>query len=123
MIRRPKNVINKVETDPLPLKDCLAKTRDRNHKPKPGRDVLSHCSIVGEVAREIRKRMPEFVKNSLFSEAVMLVAACHDIGKVSPYFQAKIYKNLGKKIHRCNILSILIWKASGVDMLELARLR
>ena len=97
MIRRPKNVINKVETDPLPLKDCLAKTRDRNHKPKPGRDVLSHCSIVGEVAREIRKRMPEFVKNSLFSEEVMLVAACHDIGKVSPYFQAKIYKNLGKK--------------------------
>ncbi len=97
MIRRPKNVINKVKTDPLPLKDCLAKTRDRNHKPKPGRDVLSHCSIVGEVAREIRKRMPEFVKNSLFSEEVMLVVACHDIGKVSPYFQAKIYKNLGQK--------------------------
>jgi len=79
--------------DALKLKECLAKTRiTENEKREGGRDVFDHCSIVGEVARELLARMPSFLRSSLFPEGSVLVAAIHDIGKVSPTFQEKIYR-------------------------------
>lgn len=36
--------------------------------------------------------MPEWLRNDLFSAGSELIAACHDIGKVSPTFQEKIYR-------------------------------
>jgi CRISPR-associated endonuclease/helicase Cas3 len=76
----------------LPLTNCLAKTyvADTGEK-KAGRQVLNHCQIVGEVARELRKRLPDWLKAELFPEGAELIAAAHDTGKVSPTFQKKIY--------------------------------
>jgi CRISPR-associated endonuclease/helicase Cas3 len=77
----------------LGLKKCLAKTRvTEEGKREGGRDVFDHCSIVGEVARELLARMPSFLRSELFPEGSELVAAIHDIGKVCPTFQEKIYR-------------------------------
>ena len=77
----------------LPIEACLAKTRvSENKKLVSGRNVLDHCSIVGEVARELLSRMPVFLRSALFPDGTELVAAIHDIGKVSPSFQEKIYR-------------------------------
>ncbi|MEI7840953.1 MAG: CRISPR-associated helicase Cas3' [Methylococcaceae bacterium] len=79
----------------LPLTECLAKTYDEKQK---GRNVLNHCQIVGEVARELIARMPDWLKNDLFPSGSELIAACHDIGKVSPTFQKKIHDALNERI-------------------------
>ena len=77
----------------LSLNDCLAKTCiSDNQTHKGGRNVFDHCSIVGEVAKELLERMPSFLRTTLFPDGSDLVAAIHDIGKVSPTFQEKIYR-------------------------------
>lgn len=87
-----------IETSVLPLDQCLAKSRKSNDgEVLPGRLVLSHCQIVGEVARAIIKRMPNWLRESLFPAGAELIAAAHDIGKVSPTFQKKIYSALSWK--------------------------
>jgi len=73
----------------LALKDCLAKTYGQK---QPGRQVMNHCHIVGEVAKELLARMPDWLVSELFPSGSELVAACHDLGKVSPTFQEKIYR-------------------------------
>ena len=46
------------QNEALMLKECLAKTRiSENQKREGGRDVFDHCSIVGEVAKELLARM------------------------------------------------------------------
>lgn len=76
----------------LPLTKCLAKTyKNFTGEKKAGREVLNHCQTVGEVARELRKRLPNWLKAELFPEGAELIAAAHDTGKVSPTFQKKIY--------------------------------
>ena len=76
----------------IPLTDCLAKTYVADTgEIKAGRQVFNHCQIVGEVARELLKRLPDWLVADLFPSGVELIAAAHDIGKVSPTFQAKIY--------------------------------
>ena len=77
----------------LQLNDCLAKTYKTDFGEKlAGRQVLNHCQIVGEVARELIARMPGWLRDDLFSAGSELIAACHDIGKVSPTFQERIYR-------------------------------
>lgn len=81
----------------LSLDKCLAKT----HKTvdghiENGRLVLSHCTIVGMVAQEITARMPHWLAH-FFPKNSHLIAAAHDIGKVSPTFQKKIYSAITEK--------------------------
>jgi len=85
------------------LIDCLAKTYSSQHSRKiEGRRVLDHCLIVGEVARLLIQRMPHWLRERLFPEGAELIAAAHDVGKISPTFQKKIYCNLE---HTCKDLS------------------
>lgn len=88
-MKRPSIVTNNTTVTALLLENCLAKTYD---KQQAGRNVLNHCQIVGEVARELMTRMPKWLRKDLFPEGSELIAACHDIGKVSPTFQEKIYR-------------------------------
>jgi CRISPR-associated endonuclease/helicase Cas3 len=75
------------------LNDCLAKTyKTISGEKLAGRQVLNHCHIVGEVARELLKRMPDWLTAELFPKGSELIAASHDIGKVSPTFQEKLYR-------------------------------
>ncbi len=79
----------------MSLKECLAKTRTLyNGNVIAGMDVLNHCIIVGVVARELMERMPSFLVETLFPKGSELIAAAHDLGKVSPTFQEKINQAL-----------------------------
>lgn len=79
----------------IPLQECLAKTyKTSDGTIQPGHTVRDHCLIVGEVARELVNRLPPFLREALFPPGVELVAALHDLGKVSPTFQKKIRRNL-----------------------------
>lgn len=74
---------------------CPAKTyQDFQGNPKIGRDVFTHCQIVGEVAKELIRRSSV---SHLFPKGAALVAASHDIGKVSPTFYNKLYAACGLK--------------------------
>jgi CRISPR-associated endonuclease/helicase Cas3 len=55
-----------------------------------GRTVLDHCLIVGEIAKELMRRSQAITSFALFPQGAELVAAAHDIGKVSPTFQKKL---------------------------------
>ena len=73
----------------------LAKTwRKPDGSNYPGRDVYTHCLIVAKVAQALLNRLPDWLVKIYFPEGSALVAGCHDIGKISPTFQYKIYKNL-----------------------------
>jgi CRISPR-associated endonuclease/helicase Cas3 len=77
----------------LQLNDCLAKTyKTLSGEKRAGRRVLNHCQIVGEVAREILNRLPNWLVSELFPKGSELIAGSHDIGKVSPTFQEKLYR-------------------------------
>lgn len=73
------------------LTQCLAKTYGEKGNKQKGRDVLTHCQIVGEVARELIARMPKLLREALFPKGSILVAACHDVGKVCPTFQKMLH--------------------------------
>ena len=75
----------------LAYHSCPAKTYVRSDGVVvQGRSVPNHCQIVGEVAKEIIARFPAPIAQKLFPRGAVLVAAAHDIGKVSPYFVEKI---------------------------------
>lgn len=97
---------------PLSLSQCLAKScKTAQNTVLPGRLVFSHCQIVGEVARALMLRMPLWLRDALFPDGSELIAAGHDVGKVSPTFQKKIYSALSQKDE--SVLSAL--KASNPD--------
>jgi CRISPR-associated endonuclease/helicase Cas3 len=108
IIKKPESL----DLSLISLTQCLAKSRKTSEgNVLPGRLVLSHCQIVGEVARAMMSRMPDWLRNALFSDGAELIAAAHDIGKVSPTFQKKIYLALTQKDE--NILLTL--KASNPE--------
>ena len=76
------------------LTQYLAKTYGEKGNKQKGRDVLTHCLIVGKVARELMNRMPDKLRKALFPDGSELIAACHDVGKINPPFQEKIYRDV-----------------------------
>lgn len=88
----------KSEIQTIPLEDCLAKTIKSRSGNKPGVSVATHCRIVGYVAREIMARMPAWLSEGLFPKGSELIAAAHDLGKISPAFQEKIHHAVGERL-------------------------
>jgi CRISPR-associated endonuclease/helicase Cas3 len=81
----------------LPLDACLAKTvKLADGNTTKGITVSTHCQIVGHVALELIHRQPQWLQESLYPKGSALVAAAHDLGKVSPNFQEKIYSAAGE---------------------------
>lgn len=71
--------------------DCPAKSfTDEHGQVSLGRSVFNHCQIVGEVAKEMIRRIQCVNLKALFPEGAAFIAASHDIGKVSPTFYNKI---------------------------------
>ncbi len=90
---RPKTQ-NKVTPLPplLTAEQCLAKTRNTAEaSPQPGRSVIEHCRIVGAVALKLLEQLP-LATQQLFPSQADRIALVHDIGKVCPTFQKKIYE-------------------------------
>jgi CRISPR-associated endonuclease/helicase Cas3 len=96
-MREPKGKNSEKNKIPvcIPYEKCLAKTRNLGEKKDPGRDVFSHCCIVGEIAMALAKRYPEHLRKPLFPPGCQLLAASHDNGKISPTFQEKLRRAMG----------------------------
>ena len=94
--------IQKSDVRVIPYKDCLAKTIRLEAGSKPGVSVKTHCLIVGYVAKELLSRLPVWLRESLFPKGSELIAAAHDVGKISPAFQEKIHRDIGKSLGLVN---------------------
>jgi CRISPR-associated endonuclease/helicase Cas3 len=66
--------------------DCWAKTTKEN---RLGISVRNHCINVGFVAEALIDRTPDWIKAAFKTNHASILAALHDIGKVSPGFQCK----------------------------------
>lgn len=97
--RRSAPVGAELSENRIPYADCPAKSyQNSDGRVYPGRTVFNHCQIVGEVAREIIRRLPSVMTQALFPSGAPLVAGGHDIGKVSPSFYNKIMRACGGKL-------------------------
>jgi len=93
MPRNFKTNASKTETS-LRLSSCLAKTCNEN---APGCSVLEHLVYVGKIAEALWGRLAPDVQALLPRDVVVLLAALHDVGKISPDFQAKIWQNIAEE--------------------------
>lgn len=90
----------------IPFEQCYAKTWIQpDGATALGHTVFNHCQIVGEVARQLMALFPEPLSQQLFPSGSELAAACHDIGKVSPSFVAKLLKATGQDYQTIPALS------------------
>lgn len=96
MLKPKNNNLQKPDIQVIPLNECLAKTIRLSSGNRPGVSVETHCRIVGFVAQELISRLPAWLREGLFPKGSELIAAAHDVGKVSPAFQEKIYRDIGK---------------------------
>jgi len=99
LMMRPARIVHENQNI-LTLDQCLAKTvKIANDTLVKGVSVSTHCQVVGHVAKELVGRQPRWLRDALFPSGSDLVAACHDVGKVSPHFQEKIHSAIDKKAH------------------------
>ncbi|NTW54191.1 MAG: hypothetical protein HGB15_05435 [Chlorobaculum sp.] len=79
----------------LTLESCLAKSQkiEAEHS-VAGRTVYNHCRNAGAVALELIARSPAFLREPFFPDGSALVAAYHDLGKISPTFQKNIHSSI-----------------------------
>lgn len=87
------NVTNQV----LPAAYFAKTYRLPSNEIRLGQTVLEHCRIVGQVARELIRRFSLSFLHPLFPDGSELVAASHDIGKISPTFQKTVTRNFPEK--------------------------
>ncbi|MBE0508448.1 MAG: CRISPR-associated helicase Cas3' [Marinospirillum sp.] len=92
MLRAKKANHTATKIQQVSFNSCLAKSYNNGIDVVPGHTVLTHCHIVGSVARELINRYPVALREALFPAGSPLVAAAHDIGKVSPTFFNKIMR-------------------------------
>lgn len=77
----------------IPYTECRAKTCPDG---TPGTFVYDHCRYVGYVAEVLLTLLPKSICNLLPKETPFYVSL-HDIGKVSPGFEGKYFKDLLKE--------------------------
>jgi len=82
----------------IPLSECIAKTISKNNQLEKGVTVEQHSLIVAYVARELLKMYPQWIRKNLFPKGSDYIASIHDIGKISPSFQDKIYMSCHERL-------------------------
>lgn len=92
---RPKKIKENSIVQALVLTENYAKTQDGISGKELGQTVLTHCEIVGMTARALIQLEPKTAQ-PLFPDGSALIAACHDVGKISPTFQAKLRHAVGE---------------------------
>ena len=61
-----------------------------------GRNVLEHACIVGEVAQALIDLYPQALREAYFPAGCILPLAGHDVGKITPTFQKRLYVAIGE---------------------------
>ena len=92
----------------ISCENCLAKTEiSENGQKRAGMTVLQHCVSSGMVATCIAEKFPYLQRAGLFPDGYSLIAALHDVGKVSPAFQYKILSALDDEEERMAISRLI----------------
>ncbi len=99
----------------LPLSDCLAKTCNDG---KPGCSVLEHLVYVGKIAETLWERLAPDVQALLPRDVAVALAALHDVGKISPGFQAKIWQNIAEEWRVDEVRRFLETTGEGAERLH-----
>ncbi len=86
--------INKPIEVPVTMRSISKTVKTDDGSIVKGIDVETHCKIVGLVAKELLSYYPEWILKKHFPPGSDLIAACHDVGKISPDFQLMIHKSL-----------------------------
>ncbi len=78
----------------IDLSACYAKTcySSVEHQKTFGKNVDTHCKIVGKIAEFLIYSFCNQQVRKLFPSNAPLIAALHDLGKISPTFQLKLVK-------------------------------
>lgn len=79
----------------IPHSSVFIAKLDKNNK--PGMLTEEHCMIVGHVAKVFRYVLPTYIRKFLLPN-IALWCALHDIGKISPGFLKRIYRELLKTV-------------------------
>ncbi|MDO4550013.1 MAG: CRISPR-associated helicase Cas3' [Planctomycetia bacterium] len=83
----------------LPVKECLAKTKKIDGTLEKGCDVSTHLRATFRVGLAILNFLRGTRAGDLFETRDLLGALLHDIGKLTPAFQDKIYGALGMALN------------------------
>ena len=89
MIRSYNRLADTEDQTNISYEKCFAKSCPDG---SPGTTVFDHCRYAGAVAQCLLNLLPVTVKRRL-PDATAFFVAVHDIGKVSPGFQGKYFKN------------------------------
>lgn len=114
MVRIPKKSA-KVQESSLGLSSCLAKTCGGD---KPGCSVLAHSIYVGKIAAVLWERLTPDVQTLLPRAVAVTLAALHDVGKISPDFQVKIWQAVAEEEQSDEARRFLDVYASRAEILE-----
>lgn len=93
MVRKFNGRTISAQASAIPYTECRAKTCPDG---TPGTFVYDHCRYVGYVAKVLLTLLPKSICNLLPKETPFFVSL-HDIGKVSPGFEGKYFKDLLKE--------------------------
>ena len=95
-MQRPKHIVQEAALEALPLHRCLAKTY-LSHEGcvLPGRNVFEHACIVGAVAQALTDLYPPTLRTLFFPNGYACGVSSHDVGKVTPRFQKRLYEATG----------------------------
>ncbi|MBQ8285905.1 MAG: CRISPR-associated endonuclease Cas3'' [Thermoguttaceae bacterium] len=93
MVKFPKKAASKLPPT-LSLSSCLAKTCNEN---EPGCSVLEHLIYVGKIAEALWERLAPDVQTLLPRDVAVSLAALHDVGKIAPGFQVKIWQAVAEE--------------------------
>jgi CRISPR-associated endonuclease/helicase Cas3 len=84
---------------PIP-KSFLAKTVKLDDDSNiAGVSVSTHCKIVGLIAKELISRKSKYLQQLLFPCGTELAASSHDVGKINPEFQPRIYEAINQPLN------------------------
>ena len=86
----------KIEWNNIDYNDCLAKTDREDSNILPGMSITEHSLLSGKVAGCLSSIFPYQNSIKLYPEGFQYLVSLHDIGKISPYFQAMIAEHLHK---------------------------
>lgn len=86
-----KNIEKDKKHITLPIEKCYAKTEKQNEEETIlGATVFQHCALVAYVCNELIEKISPIISCKLPKD-ISYLASLHDIGKVYPGFQYKIY--------------------------------
>lgn len=82
----PRTTLNPLNQSHVKHEDCWAKTTEKG---LPGISVEQHCRTAGIIAGMLVAQRPRWLSDKLNMQSGVILAALHDVGKVSPGFQVK----------------------------------